>query len=96
MQDAVTSPVNFLPEPPSSTATNDPSTSKTSAMEFIDQAALPLHAQATLAHLPRLPRTVHELLLDPVDITTDRARGKHTEFLEREVYLNMHLLVIYA
>ena len=54
MKEATTFPVSFLQEAPSSTATTGPP-SKTSAMQYINAAALRLRTQATLAHLPPLP-----------------------------------------
>ena len=68
--DAATSPINFLPGAPLPTGTSDPP-SKTSAMDFIDQAALRLQDLETFPHLPPLPKTAKELLIDPSDPKTD-------------------------
>ena len=40
-------------------------------MEFIDQAALRMQALEAYQHLPPLPKTAQELLLDPSDPNTD-------------------------
>ena len=50
--DASTSPINFLPGAPSTGGTSCPP-SRTSVMEFINEAALRLQAFAVCSHLPR-------------------------------------------
>ena len=40
-------------------------------MEYIDQAALRMQTLETLSHLPPLPKTANELLMDPSDLNTD-------------------------
>ena len=68
--DASTSPINFLTGAASTTGTSDPP-SRTSAMEFIDNAALSVLAPIMLSPLLPSPKTPHERLLDPSDSNTD-------------------------
>ena len=77
-QEASTSPINFPPGPASSIATIS-SMSKTSAMHYIDAAALRAGAHAALPCFPPLPKTANELVLDPVDATTtSESEGEFT------------------
>ena len=69
VRDASTWPLNFLPGAPS-IGTGGPA-STTSCTQVLDQTALRLQAQATLARLPSLPKTAQELLLDPSDTNRD-------------------------
>ena len=68
--DASTSPVNFLPGAPSEMGTRGPP-SRTSAMDFLDLAALCLEDLTPLSHLPSLRKTAQDLLADPSDPGAD-------------------------
>ena len=68
--DVSTSPINFLPGAPSTTGTSRPP-SRTSAMQYIDEAACRMQGLEAFQHLPPLPKTAQELLSYPTDPDSD-------------------------